>query len=351
MGIVIVQLIKIQMKTKISFLSVSAVIFIMLFPSCKHNEKIYQHDRGGIFHTSYSIKYAYKRSLESEILTELESFEQSLNPFRENSIISNINNNIPVKPDSLFMEVFSKATEVSRMTEGKFDITASPLIDAWGFGFRNMNSITPEIIDSLKQFVGYDKIKIDSEGNVIKTDSRVQLNASAIAKGYACDLVARLLDRYGIENYMVEIGGEVVTQGVNDKGACWRIGIDKPIDDATGLQHELQTILSLCDKSLATSGNYRNYYVKEGKKYAHTIDPQTGYPSEQNLLGATVIAGDCMTADAYATAFMASGLERSKEIARKVPGLHYYFIYVNPDSTLDVAYSEGFEQFFANGHE
>ena len=337
------------MKTKISFLTVSVLIFTIIVSSCNPKKQNYSYfqNSGEIFHTSYHIKYAYKRSLEDEILAELDRFEQSLNPFRENTVITKINSNIPVKPDSLFMEVFNKATEVSRMTDGKFDITASPLIDAWGFGFRNMDSITPEIIDSLKEFVGYDKIRIDSEGNVVKSDPRLQLNTSAISKGYACDLVARLFDSYGIENYMIEIGGEIVTKGVNDKGVCWRIGVDKPIDDSTGMQHELQTILSLCDKSLATSGNYRNFYVKDGKKYAHTIDPQTGYPSEQDILGATVIAEDCMTADAYATAFMASGLEKSKESARKIPGLHYYFIYVKPDSTLDIAYSEGFEQFFA----
>lgn len=336
------------MKAKVFFLGVSVVIFTLLLPSCnqKGNYTYFQNS-GEIFHTSYHIKYAYERSLENEIMAELERFEQSLNPFRENTVITKINNNIPVKPDSLFMEVFDKAMEVSRMSEGKFDITVSPLINAWGFGFKNMDSITPEIIDSLKEFVGYDKIRIDSEGNVIKSDPRVQLNTSAISKGYSCDLVARLFDSYGIENYMVEIGGEVVAKGVNDKGVCWRIGLDKPVDDNTGMQHELQTILSLCDKSLATSGNYRNYYLKNGKKYAHTIDPQTGYPSEQNILGATVIAEDCMTADAYATAFMASGLEKSKEIAQKIPGLHYYFIYVKPDSTLDVAYSKGFELFFA----
>ncbi|WP_436415652.1 FAD:protein FMN transferase [Petrimonas sp.] len=327
-------------------------VFIVLFASCGSGDKKksnypYFQNSGEIFHTLYNIKYAYNRSLESEILAELERFELSLNPFRENTIITKINNNVPVKADSMFMEVFNKAMEVSRMSDGKFDITASPLINAWGFGFKNMDSITPEIIDSLKQFVGYDKISVDSEGNVVKTDSRVQLNPSAISKGYSCDLVARLLDSYEIENYMVEIGGEVVAKGVNDKDVCWRIGVDKPIDDSTGLQHQLQTILSLCNKSLATSGNYRNYYLKDGKKYAHTIDPQTGYPSEQDILGATVIADDCMTADAYATAFMASGLEKSKEMARKIPGLHYYFIYAKPDGTVDVTYSEGFEQFFA----
>lgn len=330
----------------------SGVILLLLLTSCQSARKggnySYHHNSGEIFHTSYHIKYAYGESLENEILAELERFEHSLNPFRENTVITNINNNLPVKPDPLFMEVFSKAMEVSRVSEGKFDITASPLIDAWGFGFKNIDKVTPEIIDSLKQFVGYEKIWIDNEGNVVKSDPRVQLNTSAIAKGYSCDLVARLLDSYGVENYMVEIGGEIVAKGVNDKGVCWRIGVDRPIDDNTGLQHELQTILSLCDKALATSGNYRNYYVKEGRKYAHTIDPETGYPSEQDILGATVIADDCMTADAYATAFMASGLEKSKEIASKIPGLHYYFIYVKADSTLDIAYSEGFEQFFAD---
>lgn len=332
------------MKTKPLFFLLA--IFLLTSCSQKKNDTYFQNS-GEIFHTLYNIKYAYNRSLEKEILAELERFEQSLNPFRENTIITKINNNQPAKPDSMFLEVFNKAMEVSRMSEGKFDITASPLINAWGFGFKNMDSITPEIIDSLKQFVGYDKITIDSDGNIVKSDSRVQLNTSAISKGYSCDLIARLFESFGIENYMVEIGGEVVAKGVNDKDVCWRIGVDKPIDDSTGLQHELQAIISLCNKSLATSGNYRNYYLKDGKKYAHTIDPQTGYPSEQDILGATVLADDCMTADAYATAFMAMGLEKSKEVAKTIPGLHYYFIYAQPDGTLDVAYSEGFERFFA----
>jgi len=221
----------------------SGVILLLLLTSCQSARKggnySYHHNSGEIFHTSYHIKYAYGESLENEILAELERFEHSLNPFRENTVITNINNNLPVKPDPLFMEVFSKAMEVSRVSEGKFDITASPLIDAWGFGFKNIDKVTPEIIDSLKQFVGYEKIWIDNEGNVVKSDPRVQLNTSAIAKGYSCDLVARLLDSYGVENYMVEIGGEIVAKGVNDKGVCWRIGVDRPIDDNTGLQHEL----------------------------------------------------------------------------------------------------------------
>jgi thiamine biosynthesis lipoprotein len=339
------------MKTKNSFLHL-LFISVTLLLSCNADrdkkDYTYHQEQGEIFTTGYHIKYAYNRSLKEEIEAELYQFDLSLNPFKENSVISRINRNEPVKPDSFFMKVFLKSMEVSRKTEGMFDITISPLINAWGFGFQNMDHVTPATIDSLKQFVGFNKIAIDSEGYIQKADPRITLNTSAIAKGYSCDVIARLLESYGIENYMIEIGGEVTAKGVNDQGVCWRIGVDKPIDDTTGMQHELQVILSLCDKSLATSGNYRNYYLKEGKKYAHTIDPHTGYPSQRDILGATVIADDCMTADAYATAFMAMGIEQSKKIAKEIAGLHYYFIYQLPDSTLGTIYSEGFEQFFAN---
>jgi len=325
------------------------LLFLVLMLSCTSGSKqdyIYYQDQGEIFATGYHIKYAYNRSLEEEILAELHKFDMSLNPFKENSIITKVNRNEPVEPDSFFLKVFRRSEEISRTTDGKFDITVSPLINAWGFGFQNMDSVTPEIIDSLKEFVGFEKISVDAEGNIIKTDPRVQINTSAIAKGYACDVIAELLESYDIENYMVEIGGEITAKGVNDKGECWRIGIDKPIDDVTGMLHDLQAVLSLCNKSLATSGNYRNYYIKDGKKYAHTIDPVTGYPSQLDILGATVIADDCMTADAYATAFMAMGLEQSVETAKQIPGLHYYFIYEKPDGSLGIEYSEGFEQFF-----
>lgn len=307
----------------------------------------YYLNQGEIFHTSYHIKYEYNRSLDNEILEELNKFDRSLNPFKENSIISKVNNNQPVELDSFFVTVFNKSMEISRISEGKFDITVSPLINAWGFGFKNKDNITPQLIDSLKQFVGYDKISIDSDNRIVKTDSRVQLNTSAIAKGYSCDVVANLLKSFGIENYMVEIGGEIAAKGVNDKGECWRIGIDKPIDDPTGTKHELQTILDLCDKSLATSGNYRNFYVKNGRKYSHTIDPQSGYPSENDILSASVLADDCMTADAYATVFMASGVEKSKEIAKNIHGLYYFFIYEKPDGTFGTVQSDGFEQFIS----
>ena len=321
---------------------------VTLFISCNSSNKkedtIYQQESGEIFYTYFHIKYEYDTSLKEEIMESLQKFDQSLNPFKESSIIAKVNNNIPVELDSLFIEVFSKSMDVSRKTNGKFDITASPFINAWGFGFKDMDNVTPEKIDSMKPFVGYNKIRIE-DGKVVKDDPRVQINTSAIAKGYSCDIVAHLLESYGIENYMVEIGGEITMKGTNEKGDCWRIGIDKPTDDSLAMQRELQLILSICDKAVATSGNYRNYYIKDGVKYSHTIDPQTGYPSEQDILGATVIADDCMTADAYATAFMAMGVEKSVEVAQTIPGLHYYFIYVKDDGEVTNMFSDEFQQF------
>ena len=310
----------------------------------KKEDNPYQQESGEIFHTYFHIKYQYNTSLKEEIMEALQKFDQSLNPFKETSIIAKVNNNIPVELDSLFIEVFNKSMDVSRKTNGKFDITASPFINAWGFGFKDMDNVTPEKIDSMKPFVGYNKIRIE-DGIVVKDDPRVQINTSAIAKGYSCDIVSHLLESYGIENYMVEIGGEITMKGTNEKGDCWRIGIDKPTDDSLAMQRELQLILSVCDKAVATSGNYRNYYVKDGVKYSHTIDPQTGYPSEQDILGATVIADDCMTADAYATAFMAMGVEKSVEIAKTIPGLHYYFIYAKADGEVTNMFSDEFHQF------
>lgn len=324
------------------------ILFAIFLISCKSSSKeaelTYYQESGEIFHTTFHIKYEYDRSVREEIMEALQRFDDSLNPFKESSIIGKVNNNVPVKLDSMFLKVFNKSMEVARKTDGKFDITASPFINAWGFGFKNMDNVTQEKIDSMKPFVGYNKIRIE-DGVVIKDDPRVQINTSAISKGYSCDIVAYVLQDLGIKNYMVEIGGEITMKGVNEKGSCWRIGIDKPTDDSTAMQREIQIILSICDKAVATSGNYRNYYMKDGVKYSHTIDPQTGYPSEQNILGATIIADDCMTADAYATAFMAMGVEKSVEVAQTIPGLHYYFIYVKPDGKVDSMFSDEFDQF------
>ena len=318
-----------------------------MFTACT-KQKQYFEESGSVFHTIYHIKYEGSEILTEKIDAEFQKFNLSLNPFNPNSIISKVNRNEAVEADDWFIEVFNKAKEVSDHSEGIFDITCAPLVNLWGFGFSKMDSVTPQMIDSIKQFVGYQKVRLDGR-KVVKDDSRILLNCSAIAKGYASDIIARLLEREGIENYMVEIGGEVTMKGVNQNGKCWRIGINKPEDDSTGVKNDIEEVVQLCKKGgVATSGNYRNYYIKDGKKYAHTIDPRTGYPSEQSILSATIVAEDCITADAYATAFMAMGLEKAREAAKNIPGIEYYVIYSDENGKHQIEYSTGMLQYLPN---
>lgn len=326
------------MYKQISFFLILCCSF--LFTACQPKEQYYE-ESGTVFHTLYHIKYEAPKLLTEQIDAELQKFNLSLNPFNPNSIIAKINNNEPVEVDDWFKEVFNKSMEVSRHSDGIFDITCAPLINVWGFGFNKKDSVTPAMIDSLKTFVGYQKVHL--EGNkIVKEDPRLLLNCSAIAKGYACDVIARLLEKEGVENYMVDIGGEVVMKGVNPNGICWRIGINVPEDDSTNTKNQYDEIVQLCKKgAIATSGNYRNFYIKDGKKYAHTIDPRTGYPAEQNILSATIVAEECITADAYATAFMAMGLEKARQMADSIPGIEYYVIYSDEEGKHQVEYSEG----------
>lgn len=325
----------------------AAGLWILMFTACT-KQKQYFEESGSVFHTIYHIKYEGSEILTEKIDAEFQKFNLSLNPFNPNSIISKVNRNEAVEADDWFIEVFNKAKEVSDHSEGIFDITCAPLVNLWGFGFSKMDSVTPQMIDSIKQFVGYQKVRLDGR-KVVKDDSRILLNCSAIAKGYASDIIARLLEREGIENYMVEIGGEVTMKGVNQNGKCWRIGINKPEDDSTGIKNDIEEVVQLCKKGgVATSGNYRNYYIKDGKKYAHTIDPRTGYPSEQSILSATIVAEDCITADAYATAFMAMGLEKAREAAKNIPGIEYYVIYSDENGKHQIEYSDGMLQYLPN---
>ncbi|MDR0427140.1 MAG: FAD:protein FMN transferase [Dysgonamonadaceae bacterium] len=324
-------------------------LFLIVLTSCreakqKEIKRQYYHTQIDIFNTSASVKYEYYKELGNEITARLDSFNLSLNPFNNQSIIYKVNNNIDVDVDDWFIACFNKSLEVSEKTGGLYDITAAPLINLWGFGFEKQNDISPRTIDSLKQCVGYEKIKLNGR-KILKAEPCIQLNASSIAKGYSCDLIAEMLDNFGIENYMIEIGGEITVKGKNPNGRYWAIGITRPEDDNTGTTKEIQEIVYLNNRSLATSGNYRNYYVKNGQKLAHIINPKTGYPSGGNILSASVFASDCMTADAYATAFMVLGLEKAVELADQIPDLDYLFIYSDENGKLKELMSEGFEKY------
>lgn len=302
----------------------------------------YQHDEGQIFGTFYHITYQNDSSIQTDILAELQKVDNALSMFNKESIISHINRGENVETNEMFESVFNLAEKISDNTDGAFDITVAPLVNAWGFGFKTGNPPTKQTVDSLRAIVGYKKVKLVNH-RITKSDARVMLDCSAIAKGYGCDVVARLLEKRGIKNYMVEIGGEVVTHGISEKRLPWKIGVTKPSDDSLNVNNELQTVLNVKDRAMATSGNYRNFYYRGGKKYAHTIDPATGYPVQHSILSATVLAKHCAEADAYATAFMVMGMEKAKTVLEKHPELMAYLIYSEDKGNLQVWYSPSME--------
>ena len=260
-------------------------------------------------------------SLPRQIALSLHAYEESLSTYRPHSVISRLNDNSSCIADSLFRAVFVKAREIYDASDGMLDITVTPLVNAWGFGFtgEQHHMLSGAVIDSLMQFVGMDKAMLVGD-SVVKAHPSVMFNMNAIAKGYAADVVARDLDRRGYVNYMIEIGGEIRLRGVNEAGRPWRIGIDCPIDH--GMPGDsLQAILSLTDKAVATSGNYRQFFEVDGVRFAHTINPKTGYPTQDSLLSVTIIADDAMTADGWATACMASGYVKSLQLLAAHPEL------------------------------
>lgn len=280
----------------------------------------YQHDKGMVFGTFYNVTYQCEENLKPEIEAALREVDGEFSMFNDTSTVARFNRGEAVVESEMYREVYELAQTVNRETDGAFDITVAPLVNAWGFGFKNEQMPTRHQVDSL--------LKI-----------RHQYDYSAIAKGYGSEVVARLLRSRDVKNFMVEIGGEVVTQGISEKRLPWKIGVTKPTDDSLAVSGELQTVLNVTDVSMATSGNYRNFYLKDGKKYAHTIDPKTGYPVQHSLLSATVLADNCAVADAYATSFMVMGMERAKALLERHPELMAYFIYAKPDGTHGVWFS------------
>lgn len=303
----------------------------------------FQKDEGMVFGTIYHITYQSDINYQKEIEAELQKVDNSLSPFNKTSIISRINRNEKVKVDEMFSEVFQLAEKISGDTDGAFDITVAPMVNAWGFGFKTGNPPTRQTIDSLRAIVGFHTVSLQ-DGYVIKKNPKTMLDCSAIAKGYGTDVVARFLKKKGVQNFMVEIGGEIVVNGNSEKLQPWRIGINKPTDDSLNTSQAIQDVVSVSNIAMATSGNYRNFYYKNGKKYAHTIDPKTGYPVQHNILSATVFADDCATADAYATSFMVLGLDGAKKILEKHPELCAYLIYSDQKGNNQIWYSPSLQK-------
>ncbi len=332
-------------KILLTFIGASSLFF-----SACTSESSWVRNQGEIFGTYYLLTYESPdgKDLKKEVLQALDSVNKSLSTYDSSSVISRLNqSDSGVPTDHHFRRVFQAAREINKASNGAFDMTVAPLVNAWGFGFTNKQEITPAVLDSLKQLVGMDNLELTND-SILKYRKGAMLDASAIAKGYGVDVAAKTLARYGCKNFLVEIGGEIVCQGVNSREQKWRVGIDKPVDDPVASNRELQFIIEISGKALATSGNYRQFYIDEetGKKYAHTLDPVSGMPVDHSLLSASIIADDCMTADAWATACMVMGLEESLSLMKKHPGMEGCFIYNTKDG-MEVSWTEGFEKHFA----
>ena len=298
----------------------------------------YQKHTGLIFGTVYNVTYQSSDNLQQQIEAELKKVDAEFSMFNDTSTVSRINRGEHPRLSDSFCQLFQLAQDVARKTDGAFDITVAPLVNAWGFGFKHEQMPTQQQVDSLRQLVDYQSLRLHDK-HLVTGKKGMMVDFSAIAKGYGVDAVSRLLERNDVKNYMVEIGGEVTTRGINPQRVPWKIGVTKPTDDSLNIGGEIITVLNVTDKSMATSGNYRNFYYKGGRKYAHTIDPRTGHPVQHSLLSATVLASDCATADAYATSFMVLGIDGARRILEQDKSLMAYLIYTNDKGELSVWYS------------
>jgi FAD:protein FMN transferase len=311
--------------------------------SCISKKAVIDNFTGFTQGSTYSIVYDNQKNIDPIVLKQkvekiLHDFDMSLSVYEDSSVISKINRNENVVPDSFFIEVFKKSVLISEMTDGAFDLTVGALVRAWGFGPDEHKTFTEEKRDSLLKLVGMDKIALVN-GRIVKSLPGVTIDVNAIAQGYSVDVICRYFDRLGIKNYLVEIGGEVRARGKKG-GALWRVGIDRPEDNNMTPGQNLQGIIKITDKSVSTSGNYRKFYIENGVKYSHEIDPKTGYPAKNTLLSATIIADDCAMADGLATAAMVIGKEKTIKFLENHPEIQAYLIYSDESGNFKTWMSE-----------
>ncbi len=321
------------------------ILLIFFLSACNNKPQSTDLKKDNIIHligetqgTFYSILYQSKDSLylSEEVDSVLHDFDMSLSTYIQESVISRINNNdTTVKVDNYFKDMYLKAVEVSGKTDGYFDITVAPLVNHYGFGFTEKQKIDSATIKKLLKFVGMSKVEL-TDNKIIKKYPEIMLDPNAIAQGQSVDVICKFLEKQGIKNYLVEIGGEVRAKGKKNDTISWKVGIDKPIEGNNSPGENLQVIIELKDMALATSGNYRKYYEAGGQKYFHSINPKTGYPEKQNILSATILATDCITADAYATSCMIFGLEKSKKLINSLSGVEAYIVYLDKEEKMQV---------------
>ena len=290
----------------------------------------------------YAVTYfdEQNRNFQREIDSIFHAVDLSVNLWVDSSVISKVNRNEEVTLDSIFIDNFNIAQEAARLSDGYFDPTISPIVAAWGFSYKNGDSITPQLIDSLRQLVDYHNIRIE-DGKVVKTNPDMKLDFNAIAQGYTSDLIAAFLESRGIKNYLVDTGGEIMARGGKPNGDAWIVGIEKPAASWDS-ERIVQARIAVRDKGLVTSGSTRKYVERNGKRYSHCINPKTGYPVEHNVLSATVIAESSVWADALASICMVMGMEKSLPLIEGMEGVEAYYIFVNEHNELETFATEGF---------
>ena len=317
------------------------MIGLMMFASCEKQPKkmVLQGQAQGSY---YAVTYydSLGRNFQHDIDSIFHAVDVSVNLWVDTSVISKVNRNEEFTLDSIFIDNFRIAQEAARLSNGYFDPTISPIVTAWGFSYKHGDSITPQLIDSLKQLVDYRNIRIEN-GKVVKSNPSMTLDFNAIAQGYTSDLIASFLDSRGIKNYLVDTGGEIMAQGCKPNGQPWIVGIEKPAENWDSEQ-VVQTRVALRDKGLVTSGSTRKYVERNGKRYSHCIDPNTGYPVEHQLLSVTVLAENSVWADALASICMVMGMEKSLPLIESLDGVEAYYIYVNEKNELETFATEGF---------
>ncbi|MDD2412393.1 MAG: FAD:protein FMN transferase [Bacteroidales bacterium] len=314
-----------------------ALFIVLISGSCQQKEKQYLIKfEGEAQGTYYSITYydSQNRNLQTEIDSLLDAFNFIASVYEENSILSKINRNEEVELNDDFIELFNMAQDISIATEGAFDVTIGPLINAWGFGPNRKDTLPISEIKNIKNIIGFKKVSIQNN-RLIKENPEIILNYNAIAQGFSTDIICRFLESKEIYNYLVDVGGEIMAKGHKASNEEWTVGIEKPADDKFS-DRTVFAKISITNRAIATSGNYRKYYERDGKKYSHTIDPHSGFPVVHNLLSATVVADNAGMADGYATAFMVMGMEKALDFLKNNPDkkIDAYFIYTDEIGTL-----------------
>lgn len=314
----------------------------ILISGCENT--IRMHAAGYTQGTTYSVTYFNNgQDLQYQIDSLLLSFDRELSTYQESSYISkwNRNEHVPLEQPARFKEVLKRATEIHDETDGAFDVTVSPLMNYWFAQDWNTSEIDSSMVDSLLGQLGMQNVVLEGM-DYVKMNPNTTIDVNAIAQGYSVDVLARYLESLGIFNYLVEIGGEVRASGTKPGEESWLVGIDKPSGE--NLERQLSMSVKLNDRSLATSGNYRKFVEIDGQKYGHSLNPKTGYPAQNDILSATVLADDCMSADAYATAFMVMGFEESKTLIEKEEALQAVLIY-SDGSEIQTWSSPSLEEF------